>query len=87
MVHCPTLNFEPITTPPLYETFTYHNATSLVLSEHLHTFTWTEETICDILIVGGGGAGDRQVGGGGGVGGALLYAMNVTIPAGTYTIK
>jgi hypothetical protein len=36
--------------------------------------------------VGGGGAGDRQAGGGGG-GGAVLYAMSVPIPAGTYTIK
>ena len=84
VVTYPLLTYEPIITPPLYETFTYLNNTTS--SQETHTFTLSEQTQCNVLIVGGGGAGDRQAGGGGG-GGAVLYAMSVPIPAGTYTIK
>ena len=68
----------------IYETFTYQNTTTS--PQQSHPFTLSEDCNCDVLIVGGGGAGDRQAGGGGG-GGAVLYAMSVPIPAGTYTIK
>ena len=53
--------------------------------------TFTEETECDILIVGGGGSGgqanptSREPGGGGG--GGVVYIVNKTILAGTYKIK
>jgi len=41
---------------------------------------------CDILIVGGGGAGGNMYGGGGGAGG-VVYAVNITLPQGTYKIN
>ena len=70
VVTYPILTYEPIITPPLYETFTYLNNTTS--SQETHTFTLSEQTQCNVLIVGGGGAGDRQAGGGGG-GGAVCY--------------
>ena len=51
-----------------------------------YTFTTTENIICDILIVGGGGAGGDSMGGGGGAGG-VVYAINQSLSAGTYTVK
>jgi hypothetical protein len=50
-----------------------------------YTLTTTEALNCDILIVGGGGAGGTYIGGGGGAGG-VLYAQNVNIGVGTYSI-
>jgi len=50
-----------------------------------YTFTTTEALNVDILIVGGGGAGGTYIGGGGGAGG-VLYAQNVNIGVGTYSI-
>jgi hypothetical protein len=51
-----------------------------------YTITTTENLVCDILIVGGGGAGGNSMGGGGGAGG-IVYAINQTLSAGTYTVK
>jgi len=47
--------------------------------------TFKQDTICDILVVGGGGAGGNSIGGGGGAGG-VVYTINQTISAGTYSI-
>ena len=75
---------EPRIIPDLnkIEMFTYSGSGNFTE----YTKTFTQNTLCDILIVGGGGGGDRQIGGGGG-GGAVLYATNVVIPTGIYTIK
>ena len=66
--------------------FTYTGDSVGLTGQTQYTFTTTENLICDILIVGGGGGGDKFIGGGGG-GGAVLYAKNVDIPIGSYTIK
>jgi hypothetical protein len=50
-----------------------------------HTITVGRDTICDILIVGGGGGGG-YFGGGAGAG-AILFASNLLLNTGTYTIK
>jgi hypothetical protein len=75
---------EPQIIPEKYNIEQYVHLNSGNFTEYTKTFT--QNTLCDILIVGGGGGGDRQIGGGGG-GGAVLYATNVVIPSGTYTIK
>jgi len=49
------------------------------------SITFSNDTICDILIVGGGGAGGNSMGGGGGAGG-VVYTVNQTITTGTYSI-
>ena len=49
------------------------------------TRVFTKSTTCDILIVGGGGGGGGSIGGGGG-GGSVIYATNITIPTGSYSI-
>ena len=46
---------------------------------------FSEETECDILIVGGGGAGGRSLGGGGGAGG-VIEKRNIKLK-GNYKIK
>jgi hypothetical protein len=46
---------------------------------------FSENTECDILIVGGGGAGGKDIGAGGG-GGAVLYGTKIDIPSGSYNI-
>ena len=51
-----------------------------------YTFATTEILNIDILIIGGGGAGGEWMGGGGGAGG-VVYAINQTLPIGTYTVK
>ena len=66
--------------------FTYTGDSVGLTGQTQYTFTTTERLNCDILIVGGGGGGDKFVGGGGG-GGAVLYATNIDIPIGSYTIK
>ena len=70
---------------PEYEilTFTHSGGSELQTS---HTLTFTEETKCDILVVGGGGSGGGSLGGGGG-GGGVLFATFDSIPAGSYNIK
>jgi hypothetical protein len=50
-----------------------------------YTITTTENLVCDILIVGGGGGGGRFGGGGGG--GAILFGANITLNAGSVSIK
>ena len=50
-----------------------------------YSITLSQNTECDVLIVGGGGSGGVGIGGGGG-GGAVLYGEKITIPAGTYNI-
>jgi hypothetical protein len=50
-----------------------------------YTITVARDTICDILVVGGGGGGGFFGGGGGS--GAILFASNLLLNAGSYTIK
>jgi len=56
-----------------------------------YTVNFTEETECDILIVGGGGGGgagaDSGVPGGGGGAGGLIFLKNQIVSTGIYTIK
>ena len=81
------LTNEPVVIAPTFtesvQPFQHSGGTE---AQTIHTITIGRDTVCDILIVGGGGSGDRQIGGGGG-GGAVLYATNITIPAGSYTLK
>jgi hypothetical protein len=49
------------------------------------TRVFPKNTTCDILVVGGGGGGGYFGGGGGG--GAILFANNITLGSGSYTIK
>jgi hypothetical protein len=49
--------------------------------------TFTENTICDILIVGGGGGGGSNIGLGGGSSGGLIYATNISISPNIYSIS
>ena len=51
-----------------------------------YTITTTEDLVCDILVVGGGGAGGVACGAGGGAGG-VVYAVNQTLPIGTYSVR
>ena len=51
-----------------------------------YTFTTTAAYTIDILIVGGGGAGGEWMGAGGGAGG-VVYAVNQTLPIGTYSVR
>ena len=82
------LSSEPTVSPDIrssdvvIETFTYTTGTT----QTTYTKVFSQNTLCDILIVGGGGGGDGFVGGGGG-GGAVLYATGVEIPAGSYAIN
>jgi hypothetical protein len=55
-----------------------------VLHQTEYTVNFSENTMCDILIVGGGGAGGASVGGGGGAGG-VVYQKNIILN-GTYNI-
>jgi hypothetical protein len=50
-----------------------------------HTVTFSQDTQCEILIVGGGGAGGCRHGGGGGAG--AYINTTYTFPAGKYTFK
>jgi hypothetical protein len=49
-----------------------------------YTFTCTQDTTCDILMIGGGGGGSDGHGGGGGAG-ALVFVKSAILPTGTYT--
>ena len=71
-----------------YMVFTYTTETAGTgTGQSLYTITVPAGGVgCDILMVGGGGGGD-QINAGGGGGGAVLYATNITIPSGSYTIK
>ena len=50
-----------------------------------YTKDFSQDTLCDILIVGGGGGGGKFGGGGGG--GAILFINNLLLSVGNYTIK
>ena len=63
------------------ETYQYQG----VGNQTTYTRTFAQNTLCDILVVGGGGAGGNSMGGGGGAGG-VVYTINQTLNAGTYTI-
>jgi len=82
------LSSEPTVSPSIrtgnieVETFTYTTGTT----HTTYTKSFSQDTLCDILIVGGGGGGGYDRAGGGGAGGLLLY-VNRLINAGTYTIK
>ena len=85
----PTTNFlttEPTVSAPAFtesiQSFLHSGGAE---NQTTHTITVGRDTICDILIVGGGGAGGNSMGGGGGAGG-VVYAVNQTLFAGTYTI-
>jgi hypothetical protein len=73
------------------------NGTNNVYAVESYTYTGTANTIdylrffpknttCDILIVGGGGGGGGSMGGGGG-GGSVIYATNISVQTGTYSIS
>ena len=67
-------------------TFTHSGGSE---TQTIHTLTFTEETKCDILILGGGGGGGYGgYGGGGGGGGGCLFYKSFNMNANeTYTIK
>jgi len=54
-------------------------------NQNIYTKRFTQNTLCDILIVGGGGAGGNSMGGGGGAGG-VVYTINQIFNTGVYTI-
>jgi len=81
------LSSEPTVSPSIrtdivIETFTYTTGTT----QTSYTKTFSQNTICDILIVGGGGGGGMNAGAGGGAGG-LLFLENLTVTTGSYSIS
>ena len=85
----PTTNFlttEPVVVAPTFtettRTFAHSGGAE---TQTTHTITVGRDTICDILVVGGGGGGGKFGGGGGS--GAILFASNLLLNTGTYTIK
>ena len=81
------LSSEPTVSPSIrtdivIETFTYTTGTT----QTAYTKTFSQNTICDILIVGGGGGGGMNAGAGGGAGG-LLFLENLTVTTGSYSIS
>jgi len=64
------------------ESYTYTGTANTI--DYVRFFP--KNTICDILIVGGGGGGGGSMGGGGG-GGSVIYATNISVPTGTYSIN
>jgi len=51
-----------------------------------YTKTFSQNTLCDILLVAGGGGGGYSYVGGGGGGGGYVYIQNIIFNAGTYNI-
>jgi hypothetical protein len=49
------------------------------------SITFSQPTVCDVLLVGGGGSGGTQSGGGGGAG-SLIYLTAQSFSTGTYTV-
>jgi hypothetical protein len=80
------LTNEPVVVAPTFtettRTFAHSGGAE---TQTTHTITVGRDTICDILIVGGGGGGGKFGGGGGS--GAILFASNLLLNAGSYTIK
>jgi hypothetical protein len=68
-----------------YMIFTYTSDTTGA-GQTQYSINVPETYSCDILVVGGGGGGARRMGGGGG-GGALIYATNMSLQPGSYTIR
>jgi hypothetical protein len=77
----PTVSPSIRTTDIVVETFTYTTGTT----QTTYTKVFSENTLCDILIVGGGGGGGQQNSGGGGAGG-LVLVQNINM-IGSYTIN
>ena len=89
-------SFEPV----VIETYLYDAGSgNTVDGQTSYTFTLTETTVCDILIVAGGGGGGSsyydgnedsvnnltRIGGGGA--GGVIFLKDQVIPAGDYTVK
>ncbi len=71
-----------------YNTFSFEGSAGSLSADgnqRIYTINFPENVVADILIVGGGGAGGNSMGGGGGAGG-VVYTINQTLNAGTYTI-
>jgi hypothetical protein len=64
------------------ESFTYTTGTNTTN----YTKDFSQNTICDILLVGGGGGGGHNHGGGGGAG-AVVFIKSVVLNSGSYTIQ
>jgi len=62
------------------------DSTATTVLQTPYAVNFSENTECDILVVGGGGAGGNDRGGGGG-GGGVVYSVNQILTAGTYTIN
>ena len=75
-------NITPVSIDTDYKYLAFTNDGS---NQTSYTVNFPENTKCDILVVGGGGAGGNDRGGGGG-GGGVVYTVNQTLIAGTYTI-
>lgn len=78
----PITSVEDIT--PEILTYTHSGGSETQTS---YTLTFTEDTICDILILGGGGGGAYDRSGGGGAGGCLFYKSFNMNANETYSIK
>ncbi len=83
----PLISVQNVTqTPTLISGNTYYYA--FTQTSVTNTITFTQATTCSVLVVGGGGGGGganyglASAAGGGGI----IYATNVTIQPGTYTI-
>ena len=81
------LSSEPTVSPSIrsdivVESFTYTGTANT----KDYTKVFSQDTLCDILIVGGGGAGGYSYVGGGGGAGGFVYVQNITLN-GSYTIK
>ena len=91
------LSSEPTVSPDIRSDIVVESFTYTTGATHTdYTRTFSQNTLCDILIVGGGGGGGADGGGGGG-GGQVLYYTNdnvsfksgnaITLNAGTYNIS
>ena len=59
--------------------------THTFLYNETSSFTVSESITADILVVAGGGSGGTNAGGGGGAGG-YIYAQNISLSQGTYSV-
>jgi hypothetical protein len=80
------LTNEPVVVAPTFtettRTFVHSGGAE---TQTTYTITVGRDTICDILIVGGGGGGGKFGGGAGA--GAILFANNLLLNTGSYSIK
>jgi len=70
---------------PINDDYKYIPFVNTGANQTSYTITFSEDTECDILVVGGGGAGGTNAGGGGGAGG-LVYGSGLILN-GTYNIE